>query len=169
MEDSQPTVFKGTYRHRIDSKGRLPVPAPFRRSLRAASVPSLVATLVDQCVAIYPEAEWRRLEEQLRRLPAFQRQTRALARHLASRAVDFGLDAQGRILLPAALRAAAELKREAVIVGVIERIEVWSPETWDGFLRDTERLIDDVSLDLGWPLPGRGEAPRVEPGSTGKP
>lgn len=162
-------MFKGTYRHKFDGKGRLPVPAPFRRSLGSAGAKAVVATLVDQCVAIYPESEWRRLEDQLRRLPAFNRQSKALARHLASRAVDCALDAQGRILLPPALRAAAGLLREAVVVGVIDRIEVWSPATWDEFLRDSERLLDDVSLEIVWPVPGRPKDGEAGPGSTGKP
>jgi MraZ protein len=162
-------VFKGTYRHRLDGKGRIPIPAPFRRTLAALGSRTVVATLVDQCVAIYPESEWHRLEEQLRRLPAFQRQSKALVRHLASRAADCGLDSQGRILLPPALRAAASLAREAVVVGVIDRIEVWQPSAWQDFLRDSERLLDDVSLDIAWPMPGRIADGEPGPGSTGKP
>lgn len=156
-------MFKGTYRYRIDPKGRLPVPPPFRRALHEASGDRVVLTLLDQCLAAYPPAEWARLEDQLSRLPAFSKPVKALTRALASRAVDCGLDAQGRILLPPALRAAAGLAREAVVVGVLNRFEVWSPEPWDAFLRDSERLLDDVSLDVQWPVPPAG------PPSTGKP
>jgi len=60
---------------------------------------------------------------------------------------------QGRILLPPTLRQAAGLTRDAVVVGVLNRFEVWSPEAWDGFVRESERLLDDVSLDIQWPLP----------------
>jgi transcriptional regulator MraZ len=162
-------VFKGTYRHRLDGKGRIPIPAAFRRSLATERVKSLVATLVDQCVAIYPASEWQKLEDQLRSLPTFHRQAKALSRNLASRAVDCTLDGQGRILLPPALRAAAGLQQEAVVVGVIERIEVWSPGAWEDFLRDSERLLEDVSLGVAWPMPGRGpETGGGGPGSTGK-
>ena len=136
----------------------------------AGRAKGLVATLLDQCIAIYPESEWQRLEDLLRRMPSFSRQTKAVARHLASRAADCALDGQGRVLLPPALRAAAGLMQEAVVVGVIDRIEVWSPPAWDDFLRESERLLDDVSLDVAWPLPAR--APRGGDGgdgSTGKP
>jgi MraZ protein len=156
-------VFKGTYRYRIDPKGRLPVPAAFRRQLGSGP---LVLTALDQCLAAFPHAEWERLEQQLRGLPPFGKQVKALARHLASRAVDCVLDVQGRILVPPALRQHAGLAREAVVVGVIDRIELWAPETWDGFLRDSERLLEDVSLDVPWPVPAPASAtihPQAKP------
>ena len=141
-------MFKGTYRYKIDPKGRLPVPAAFRRGLGEET---LVVTLFDQCLAVYPPSEWERLEGQLRALPTFNRQVKAVTRLLASRASDCPLDAQGRILLPPALRQAAGLLRETVVVGVLNRIEVWNPETWEAFVRDSERLLDDVTLDVEWP------------------
>jgi MraZ protein len=146
-------VFKGTYRYKIDPKGRLPVPAPFRKSLAQGGAPTLVVTLLDQCLAAYPPAEWERLETQLAALPAFSKPVKALSRLLSSRASDCEIDVQGRILLPASLRAAAGLGREAVVIGVLNRIEVWAPEPWDSFLRDSERILDDVSLDVEWPVP----------------
>ena len=139
------------------------MPPAFRRALREADAGHVVLTVLDQCLAAYPPAEWARLEAQLASLPAFSRPVKALTRALASRAVDCALDAQGRILLPPALRAAAALSREAVVVGVLNRFEVWSPEVWESFLRDSERILDDVSLDVQWPPPPAG------PASTGKP
>ena len=151
MEYSQLAVFKGTYRHRIDAKGRLPVPAVFRRSLGDDGV--VVVTLLDQCLAVYSPGEWERLETQLAAMPAFSKPVKALTRLLASRAADCEIDVQGRILLPPSLRQAASLARDAVVVGVLNRFEVWSPESWDTFVRESERLLDDVSLDIQWPLP----------------
>ena len=144
-------MFKGTYHHRIDAKGRLPVPAAFRRALGEPG--QVVVTLLDQCLAAYSPSEWARLETQLAALPAFSKPVKALTRLLASRAADCEIDVQGRILLPPALRAAAGLGRDAVVVGVLNRFEVWSPESWDAFVRESERLLDDVSLDIQWPLP----------------
>jgi len=151
VEDFQLAVFKGTYRHRIDTKGRLPVPAAFRRTLREEA--AVVVTLLDQCLAVYPPAEWARLEGQLSVLPAFSKQVKALTRLLLSRAADCEIDVQGRILLPPALRESADLVRDAVVVGVLNRFEIWSPDSWEGFVRESERLLDDVSLDIQWPLP----------------
>jgi MraZ protein len=151
VEYSHLAVFKGTYRHRIDGKGRLPVPAPFRRELKALGADRVVVTVLDQCLAAYAPAEWDRLEAQISSLPAFNRQVKALTRLLASRAADCDLDTQGRILLPPALRQAAGLAREAVVIGALSRFEIWTPESWDGFLRESERLLDDVAFDLPWP------------------
>ena len=162
MEYSQAVVFKGTYEHRIDAKGRVPVPAGFRRALAEQGAATVVVTLLDQCLAVYPPAEWERLEEQLRALPAFSRPVKALTRLLASRASDCELDQQGRILLPATLREAAGLGQEALIIGVLNRFEVWSPERWSGFVEESERLLEDAALDVQWPLPPEGR-PQEKP------
>jgi transcriptional regulator MraZ len=153
VEYFQVPVFKGTYRHRVDAKGRLPVPAAFRRLLAEGGSATLVVTLLDQCLAAYPAGEWSRLESQLRALPSFSRPVKALTRLLASRAVDCELDVQGRILLPSPLRAAANVGREAVVAGVLNRIEIWDPERWSTFLAESERVLEDASLDIAWPLP----------------
>jgi MraZ protein len=151
-------VFKGTYNHRIDPKGRLPVPAAFRRALAERGSADLVVTPLDQCLACYPRDEWEKLESQLEALPAFSKQVKALTRLLASRAVDCSLDVQGRILLPAALRAPAGLVQDVLVVGVLNRFEVWAPDAWSEFVRESERLLEDVSLGVEWPLPPPREA-----------
>lgn len=172
MEYSQLAVFKGTYSHRIDAKGRLPVPAAFRRELGTAE--RVVVTLLDQCLAVYPVSEWTRLETQLASLPAFSKPVKALTRLLASRAADCEIDVQGRILLPSPLRQAASLGRDALVVGVLGRFEIWSPDAWAGFVRESERLLDDITLDIQWPPPpttpsGPVSGPRSEGPEGGDP
>ncbi len=168
VEYSYLTVFKGTYRHRIDPKGRLPVPAAFRRQLLAQGATAVVATPLDQCIAVYPPSEWARLEGQLRAMPAFSRQVKALTRLLASRAQDLEFDVQGRILLSPNLRQAASLAGDVLVVGVLDRFEIWNPDSWDEFVRESEGLLDDVASDLQWPLPapaspGTPAGPSISP------
>jgi MraZ protein len=151
VENSQPAVFKGSYRHRIDGKGRLPVPAAFRRGLGEAVGATVVVTPLDQCLAVYPAREWSRLESQLAALTPFSRSVKALSRLISSRAHECALDVQGRILLPSALRAAARLDREAVVAGVLNRFEIWEPQAWAAFLADSERVLEDATLDVAWP------------------
>ena len=93
------------------------MPAAFRRLL--GEDPAVVVTLLDQCLAVYSPKQWARLETQLQALPAFSRQVKAVSRLLLSRAAECEIDAQGRILLPAALRDAAKLGRDALVVGVL--------------------------------------------------
>jgi MraZ protein len=144
-------VFKGTYRHGIDAKGRIPVPAAFRRELAEAGTAVVVVTPLDQCLAAYPMREWERLEHQLVQLPPFSGPAKALTRLVTSRAVDCDLDVQGRILVPQTLRAAAGLKGDAVVIGVLNRFEIWAPDRWDSFLAESERLLDDATLGVEWP------------------
>jgi MraZ protein len=138
-------MFTGTFDYRLDAKGRLPIPAPFRKVLERAGQKTVVATLLDNCLAIYPPPAWAELEAQVLKMEPFAKQTKALARRLASQAAGCELDVQGRILLPARLRTAAGLEKEVRVVGVLTRIEVWSPDAWETFLRDSEHLLDDVS------------------------
>jgi transcriptional regulator MraZ len=159
VENSQAAVFKGSYRHRIDAKGRLPVPAAFRRVLGEAGFPTVVVTPLDQCLAVYPAPEWSRLESQLAALPPFSKPVKALSRLLSSRAHECPLDVQGRILLPSSLRAAARLEREALVAGVLNRFEIWEPGAWSTFLADSERVLDDATLDVAWPPPPAGGPP----------
>ncbi|MCU0241077.1 MAG: division/cell wall cluster transcriptional repressor MraZ [Vicinamibacteria bacterium] len=147
-------MFKGTFRYRMDAKGRLPLPPAFRKQLALQGGPlSVVLTLVDQCIAVYPQEEWSRLETQLTALPAFDKQTKALTRVLASHAEECVLDIQGRILLPSDLRRAVSLERDVVMIGALNRLEIWSPATWAGFLSEAETLLNNASFDFSWPLP----------------
>ena len=156
-------MFKGTYRHRIDPKGRLPVPAAFRRALAEEGAREIVVTLFDQCLAGYAPGEWARLEQQLAALPTFSRPAKSLTRVLTSQAADCEMDVQGRVLLPAPLRRAAHLDREAVVVGVLNRFEIWAPKRWDVFLQESESLLEDISLDVQWPPPPAGSPRPVLP------
>ena len=122
-------MFTGEFRHSIDGKGRVAVPARFRNDLAAGAT---VCRWLEGCVAIFPKAEW----EQLAGAAQTERYTdagaRAFTRFLFSGAFEVELDAQGRLVLPASLREFGALKSEAVVVGAADHIELWEPARWDG-------------------------------------
>jgi MraZ protein len=128
-------VFTGEYRHSVDEKGRVAVPARFRAQLADGAV---VSRWIDRCLAIFPRSEWERLSERVAGLPIADPGSRAFQRFLFGGAVEAELDRQGRIVLPAYLREWAELEAEAVVVGSRDHAEIWAPARWAAVRRELE-------------------------------
>lgn len=120
-------MFTGEYRHAIDAKGRMAVPARFRAELAAGA---FVTRWIDSCLAIFPSRAWDELAAKVASLPVTDAGARTFARFLFSSAFPVELDRQGRALVPAGLREQVGLKDEAVVVGMNERIELWEPAQW---------------------------------------
>jgi MraZ protein len=136
----------GEFRHAIDEKGRLTLPVRIREQLG----PEFVATKgLDACLFLYPAAEWSALEERLAALPLTQKDARAFVRLFFSGASECRPDAQGRVLLPAALRQYAGLTREGVVVGVSSRVEVWQPEAWERYVAEADATYASLAERLG--------------------
>ena len=114
----------GTYEHAIDAKGRLFIPAKLREEL---GVSFYLAMGVDACLAIYPQETWERFTEKFASLPMSQ--SKAM-RPLFANASKCELDSQGRIVVPQKLRQYAALDKDVVIIGVNDRAEIWSAESW---------------------------------------
>ena len=125
----------GTYEHSIDAKGRLFIPAKLREEL---GVTFYLAMGVDECLAIYPQETWNRFTEKFASLPMSQS---AAMRPLFANASKCELDSQGRIVIPQKLRKYAGLEKDAVIIGVNDRAEIWSAETWNA--REEEEMPPD--------------------------
>jgi len=142
-------VFMGEYQHSLDEKGRITVPAKFREGLGERCV---VTRGLDQCLFLYPLAEWRAVEEKLRKLPMTQRDARAFTRFFFSGATDVELDKQGRIMLPANLREYAKLVKDVVIIGVSTRVELWAKEVWEEYMHEAAASFEAIAekiVDLG--------------------
>jgi MraZ protein len=120
-------VFLGRHGHNLDEKGRLALPARYREELRDGVV---ITRGFDDCLLVYPMATWAPLAERVSALSIGDPDVRLLRRMLFANATDLMLDRQGRILVPAELRAHAGLDREAVVVGMHSFIEIWSPNGW---------------------------------------
>ncbi|GFN35960.1 division/cell wall cluster transcriptional repressor MraZ [Tepidimicrobium xylanilyticum] len=142
-------MFIGEYQHTIDNKGRLIMPSKFREGLG----PNFIMTKgLDNCLFVYPMEEWQILESKLRSLPLTNRDARAFVRFFFAGATECILDKQGRVLIPSNLREHARLDKEAIIIGVAARIEIWSKEEWILYNEDDSLSYDSIAekmADLG--------------------
>ena len=132
----------------MDRQGRVAIPPTFRRKIEETG-DSFVLTFFDDAIAGYPRGTWLSLEKQVLSLPAFSRKARALSRVLASRAHESRLDTQGRVLVPLSLRRLAGLERDVVVVGAMDRFEIWPRTRWSSFANEAEALLDAASTELG--------------------
>ena len=142
-------MFAGSFECRMDRQGRVAIPSAFRRKIEDSG-DSFVLTFFDDAIAGYPRAAWLSLEKQVLSLPAFSKKARSLSRVLASRAHDSRLDTQGRILVPPALRRLAKLERDVVVIGAMDRFEIWPRDKWNSFASEAEALLDAASSELGF-------------------
>jgi len=129
-------VFTGEYRHSVDGKGRLAVPARFRAQLQSGAV---VSRWMDACLAIHTKDGWNLLADKVAALPITDTNSRLFQRFVFAGAVEADLDGQGRVLLPAYLRESVGLTNEAVVVGSRDHAEIWAPAGWDEY----RRALDD--------------------------
>ena len=120
-------MFMGEYSHTIDTKGRLIVPSKFREQLGNEFV---VTKGLDGGLFVYPNEEWKNIEEKFRNIPLTTKDARKFSRFFFAGAASCEVDKQGRILLPQVLREFADLSKDVVLVGVLSRIEIWSKERW---------------------------------------
>lgn len=129
-------MFLGRHSHSLDEKGRLALPARFRERLAGGVV---LTRGFDPCILVYPMETWTPLAERVSALSLGDPDVRRLRRLLFSDAVDVQLDRQGRMLIPAELRAYAGVQRDAVVVGMHTFIEIWAPERWSEQRDEIER------------------------------
>jgi MraZ protein len=136
----------GEYRHSIDTKKRLSIPAKMRKDLGEKAI---LTRGLDECLFIFPMSEWNKLVDKLSALPVGTSANRDFSRFLLSGAVEVELDQLGRILIPDYLREYAHLKKQAVVVGVHPRIEIWDELTWNNFKQRTVNNADTLAEKLG--------------------
>jgi MraZ protein len=135
----------GTYQYALDAKGRVFVPAKLREELGDVIY---VSKGVDNCLFVYGAPEWGKIEEKLAAMPVSR--ARYLQRSIFPSAARFELDAQGRILLPQALREHAELAKDVAIVGVGNRAEIWSLENWTRYNEQAGDKLAEAMDELGF-------------------
>jgi MraZ protein len=135
----------GEYHHNIDNKGRMIIPAKFRENLGDTFI---LTRGLDQCLFGYPLSEWKALEEKLKALPLTKKDARAFTRFFFSGATECELDKQGRVNIAAPLLQYAQLEKECVVIGVSNRIEIWSKENWEKYVAESEESFAEIAENM---------------------
>ena len=135
----------GEYHHSIDTKGRLIVPSKFREELGDMFI---ITRGLDQCLFGYPLLEWGLIEEKLKGLPLTKKDARAFTRFFFSGATESEIDKQGRVNVPAPLLQYAKLEKECVILGVSNRIEIWSKQVWEDYFTESEQSFAEIAENM---------------------
>ena len=138
-------MFIGQYSHNLDEKNRIIIPAKFRHKLGENAI---ITIGHEGCLAIYTEEEWEKLQIKLMTLNSNQADARKHIRMIAGNASECSFDKNGRVILPANLITRAQIKKELVLVGNIDHIEVWSKENWTKYYEEADAGFDEVSEKL---------------------
>jgi len=141
------TSFLGEYSYAIDEKGRLALPPKFRSLFSKGGI---VTRGVDVCLTIFTPDAWQDIASHVATLPMNQGNGRAYARMILGGAMDIELDAQGRFVIPEYLREYAALDKEATIVGLHDKLEIWNAATWRNYRialeKDAAHIAESLSL-----------------------
>ena len=144
-------TYQGTYCYSIDHKGRISVPAKFRKALLPdADLTYVVTKGFDKCLSLFTLDQWMEFYSQLAQLPKTKRRSRNVVRWFMASAERVQVDSQGRIKIPQHLLEYAGLKKDAVVIGVSDRMEVWDRKEYEENVRTVEETIaeDLESLDF---------------------
>ncbi len=136
----------GEYRHTIDEKRRIALPAKFRKVLGKKVI---ITRGLDSCLFAFSDSEWRSIVEKLSRLSMGQADSRAFGRYLFAGAAELSIDTLGRILVPLELADHAALQGTVVLIGVHDRFELWNEARWETYRRAVETEADRVAEKLG--------------------
>ena len=132
----------GEYEHSIDAKGRLIMPAKLKEDIGEKFV---ITKGLDGCLFVYSQNEWKLFEEKLRTFPLTNKDARALMRFFLAGAMECEIDKQGRFLITSNLREFAGIEKEVVIVGVLNKIELWSKEKWTAYSEKENMEADEIA------------------------
>ncbi len=142
-------MFYGEYSHSIDRKGRLILPAKFREVAKNNFIDKFFVTRgLDKCLFMFSEEEWKSQENKFKAISFTKQEGRTFNRIYFSGAVDVIPDKQGRILLPQYLKDFAGIKREVIIVGISNRIEIWSAQGWEEFYANSHQSFEGIAEKL---------------------
>lgn len=134
-------MFRGSSSHTIDAKGRIIIPTRFRDVIKASGESALMLSRMDGCLFAYTLDEWRAIEGRILSMSEQSESMRRFRRVFIGGAFECAMDKQGRVLVPPSLRRYADLEKEIVLVGVLNRFEIWSEDRWDA---ENQKMEDDL-------------------------
>jgi len=141
--------FKGSYEYSVDNKGRINIPAKLRKYVSAEANDTFVVTRgYERCLFVYPLDEWSKLEHSIRELSTTNPQHRFFMRTLLEKATECQLDGQSRIIIPKELLQFAGIENEVLILGVLERIEVWNPKIYREYQTSQSESYENVAQNV---------------------
>jgi len=138
----------GQYDHSLDGKNRLFIPARLRQNVRRF----VITSGLEGCLFVYTPENWKKITERLKTLPLTKADARKFLRTFLSGANECPVDDQGRILIPKTLCSYANIRKEVIVVGVLDRIEIWSKSNWKRYQKEAEKQFVEVAeklVDLG--------------------
>ncbi len=138
-------MFMGEFHHNIDEKGRLIIPSKFRAELGERFI---VTRGLEGCLFVYSASEWNKIVEKLKELPFTSKDARIFSRMFLSGATECEIDRSGRINIPMPLTEFASLTKECIIIGMNERLEIWSKDKFDSFFEENIDNFSDVAENL---------------------
>jgi MraZ protein len=141
-------MFLGTHAPRLDDKGRLFLPAKFRDELLEGLV---ITRGQERCLYVWPMAEFVNLTEQMAQTPVTNKRVRDFMRMMFAGASDETPDKQGRVTIPPLLRGYAGLSRDCIVIGAMNRLEIWDAQSWTDYSNQQEAAFSDLSEEV---LPG---------------
>ena len=138
-------MFMGEFHHNVDEKGRLIIPSKFRNDLGNKFI---ITRGIEKCLFIYSLDEWNRIIDKLKELPFTRKDARTFMRMFLSGATECELDNNGRINIPNPLKEYANIQKEVIVIGVNERLEIWSNEGFNNFFNDNIDNFDEIAEGL---------------------
>ncbi len=138
-------MFMGEYHHNIDDKGRIIIPSKFRYELGEKFI---ITRGIDKCLFVYPKVEWTKIVSKLNELSFTKKDVRSFQRFFLSGATECEFDKQGRINITSPLAGYADLTKECVVIGVNDRLEIWSKDNFDKFLTENIDHLSDITENL---------------------
>ena len=149
MVESGKSMWYGEYLHTLDNKDRFILPAKYRQRIKAEKIKKFFLTRgLEECVFMFAPNDWDNFVEKFKQQPFTKQQTRFFNRLIFSGAYEVDIDSQGRILMPTILKGFASIKKDILIAGIADRIEIWDRSKWNQFYDKNRGKFEEMAENI---------------------